>query len=202
MESTIEKTISQNLIDLRKSRGLKQSELSEAIGYSDKTISRWENGTSVPDIATLVQLATFYNISIEDFIHENAAARAQEEEIKTKKEQQDNLINKFTMSTLSVFTVWLLATLVFVGTIIIQEVYLWQSFVCAVPLSAIVLYRYTRKDTSLKWLNFALLTLTVAGSVTSVYLILLHYNFWPLFLLILPLEGMCVVFTLLGYKKK
>ncbi len=196
METKIESIISQNLTDLRKSRNLKQAELSEAIGYSDKTISRWENGTSVPDISTLVKLADFYHISIEDLIHENAAARAGEEEEKEKKETQEKFINRLTLSILSVFTIWLLATLVFVGTIMWQDMYLWESFICALPLSAIVLFRYTRKDFSLRWLNFTLLTITIVGTVTSIYLILIYYNFWPLFIIIAPLEGMCVIFTL------
>ena len=79
MEQKIEAIISQNLVELRKSRNLKQSELSEAVGYSDKTISRWENGTSTPDIATLVNLAKFYGISVEDIITEGAINKATEE---------------------------------------------------------------------------------------------------------------------------
>ena len=65
MENNVEQIIAQNLIDLRKQRNLKQSDLSDAIGYSDKTISRWENGTSVPDVSTLIKLAKFYNTSVD-----------------------------------------------------------------------------------------------------------------------------------------
>lgn len=42
---------------LRRSKGLSQRELADALGFSEKTVSKWECGTSVPDIDTLFALA-------------------------------------------------------------------------------------------------------------------------------------------------
>ena len=57
--------VKQNLIFLRKQRKLTQIELAESIGYSDKTVSKWETGESVPNVETLVALADFYGVSLD-----------------------------------------------------------------------------------------------------------------------------------------
>ena len=70
-EKSIDDIIADNLTELRISKKLKQSELAEQIGYSDKTVSRWENASTVPDIATPARLAEFYGITVYDIQHEN-----------------------------------------------------------------------------------------------------------------------------------
>lgn len=190
MENTIEKIISQNLIDLRKSKNLKQSELSEAIGYSDKTISRWENGTSVPDISTLVKLADFYDVSLEDLINEKAVEKHQENK---KNKSQEEIINFYSLIGLGVLTIWMVATLIHVGLIMIQQINFWQVYVLAIPLSCLLVYKYTRKNHNIKWFNFLMLSLTACAGTLFFYLSYLSYNFWQLFILIVPLEGISAI---------
>ena len=47
------KTISENLVLYRKLHGMTQAELADAIGYSDKSVSKWERGEGTPDIFLL-----------------------------------------------------------------------------------------------------------------------------------------------------
>jgi len=56
----------EKLINLRKSKNLTQQGLAEQINYSDKIISKWENGYSYPDMQALISLANFYQISIDE----------------------------------------------------------------------------------------------------------------------------------------
>jgi transcriptional regulator with XRE-family HTH domain len=191
MEQKIEAIISQNLVELRKSRNLKQSELSEAVGYSDKTISRWENGTSTPDIATLVNLAKFYGISVEDIITEGAINKATEE---AKKQDKERAANDAAMIVLGAITVWLLAAVIYVGLVMAQGMYVWEVFLWAVPLSSIMAYLTTRKRyKSHKWMNFLLLSFTIIGLAVAAYFQFIYWNFWPVFILIIPLEAMSAV---------
>ncbi len=60
-----------NLIYLRKEKGLTQKELSEKLNYSDKVISKWERGESIPDIEALNQIALFYGKSLDDLVSSN-----------------------------------------------------------------------------------------------------------------------------------
>ena len=49
--------LAQNISTLRKAKKLTQSELAEKLNYSDKTISKWENDDTSPDIETLISLS-------------------------------------------------------------------------------------------------------------------------------------------------
>lgn len=68
----------QTLTTLRKSRGLTQAKLSEALGISDKTYSKWETGENEPDMASLHRLAQYYEISPAVFFGNEDRGRAEE----------------------------------------------------------------------------------------------------------------------------
>ena len=55
--------------DKRKAKGYTQKQLSELLGISDKTISKWECGETVSDIEKCDRLASFYGIRLDDLIH-------------------------------------------------------------------------------------------------------------------------------------
>ena len=57
-EQNVRSIIASNLTKYRKNLGLTQLELAEKLNYSDKTLSKWERGESIPDIVTLKQLAS------------------------------------------------------------------------------------------------------------------------------------------------
>ena len=53
---------------LRKSRGFSQIDIAQALGVSDKTVSKWETGGSTPSLETLSDLADFYQESLPSLI--------------------------------------------------------------------------------------------------------------------------------------
>ena len=56
------------LRDLRKEKNLTQAELAEKLGVSNRSISRWENGTTMPDFDLLIELADFYGVDVRDIL--------------------------------------------------------------------------------------------------------------------------------------
>ena len=54
-----------NIKEYRLKRGYTQEQLAYELGVSSQTVSRWENGTTYPDIVMLPVLADFFNISID-----------------------------------------------------------------------------------------------------------------------------------------
>ena len=87
MENIQEKTLSiqeekiifaQNLAFFRKKLGLSQAALGKKIQYSNKNISKWEQGETIPDIFTIKKLAAIFNITVDTLINplteENKAA--------------------------------------------------------------------------------------------------------------------------------
>ena len=60
--------IAQTIARLRKLKGVTQEELANYIGISKASVSKWETGQSYPDITFLPQLATYFNISIDQLM--------------------------------------------------------------------------------------------------------------------------------------
>lgn len=60
--------ISKCIIQKRKEKGITQEKLAEYIGVSKASVSKWESGQSYPDILLLPELATFFNVSVDELL--------------------------------------------------------------------------------------------------------------------------------------
>ena len=63
-----------NLKQLRKEKGISQKSLGEVIGVSQQSINKYENYNIEPDISTLIQLADYFNTSV-DYLIGNSEIR-------------------------------------------------------------------------------------------------------------------------------
>jgi transcriptional regulator with XRE-family HTH domain len=63
--------IGKNIKSLRHSSGFTQAYLAESLGISVQAVSKWENGTSLPDIMLLPELAREFGISIDELFSED-----------------------------------------------------------------------------------------------------------------------------------
>ena len=68
------------LRDLRKEKGLTQEELAEKFGVSSRSVSRWENGNTMPELGILVELAEFYEVDIKEVIDGERKSETMEKE--------------------------------------------------------------------------------------------------------------------------
>ena len=59
----IRSIIAENIAALRKSARLTQAELAERLNYSDKAVSKWERGDSIPDVIVLSELASLFSVN-------------------------------------------------------------------------------------------------------------------------------------------
>ena len=62
--------------ELREKNGLTQLQLSEKLGVSDKTVSKWENGKGYPDITLLEPIAEAFRVSVTELIAGTAVYNA------------------------------------------------------------------------------------------------------------------------------
>lgn len=131
-EDDIKKIISENLLRFRVQAGLTQAQLAEKLNYSDKAVSKWERGESVPDVRILMQIADIYNIKLDDLV-----SRPAEKQVRPRL----NMRKKRILITLISFAfVWFLATGIFVILNYIENLnYEYMSFVCATLASSVVL---------------------------------------------------------------
>lgn len=67
--------ISRYLQFLRKSHNYTQDGLAEKLGITRQSVSKWETGTALPDIETLLQLSRLYDITINDILEPDIPTR-------------------------------------------------------------------------------------------------------------------------------
>ena len=70
------------LKSLRKEKNMTQEQLAEQLGVSNRTVSRWETGSNMPDISLLTEIAEFYDVSIPEIIHGERKSEEMREDIK------------------------------------------------------------------------------------------------------------------------
>ncbi len=54
---------------LRKEKGLTQEKLAEQMGVTNRSVSRWETGSNLPDLAVLIDLAAFYDVDLTELLN-------------------------------------------------------------------------------------------------------------------------------------
>ena len=126
-ENEFKLIVAKNLIKFRKANGLTQLELAEKLNYSDKAISKWERGESLPDIYMLNVIAEMFGITLNDLVSEE-----------TQVNQSKGKFNKGVVISLSIGLVWLVAIALFVLLAIAKINFAWLTFIFAIPTSFIV----------------------------------------------------------------
>ncbi len=59
------------LKELRLEKGLSQQKLGEELGFCNQTISFWESGSREPDLDTLLKIARYFEVPLEDLLTES-----------------------------------------------------------------------------------------------------------------------------------
>lgn len=196
-----------NIISYRKQNRLTQAGLAEKLNYSDKAVSKWERGESMPDVLTLVQLADLFGVTVNDLLEdpnalpentgkvEQVMERAVQKTLKRK-------ANKSIILMLCSVLVWFVALFVFVVISSIGISRSWVAFFYAIPVNAVVLLSLRSAWRDFRW-NQSLVSAIMWGGILSVYMTLLlffHLNIWKLFLLGIPGQ-LAIILWFKLYKK-
>ena len=60
--------IAEKLVELRTSKGVTQEDVAQSLAISNKTVSKWENGASTPDLPMVVELAKYYGVTTDTLL--------------------------------------------------------------------------------------------------------------------------------------
>ncbi|MBR4016599.1 MAG: helix-turn-helix transcriptional regulator [Oscillospiraceae bacterium] len=198
-DEQLKRILGANIASYRKQQRFTQARLAEKLNYSDKAVSKWERGESMPDVLTLVQLSELFGVTVNDLLadpnrlpEERGAVVSRMEKAveKTLKRKAD----KNSILGLSSLLVWFVSILLFVILSSIGVEKSWMAFVYAIPADAIVMLSLRSAWRDFRW-NQTLVSIIVWGGLLSVYMSLLVFanlNIWKVFLLGIP--GQLAVF--------
>lgn len=192
-DEQIKARIGANIAYYRKQAGLTQVGLAEKLNYSDKAVSKWERGDSIPDVLTLMQIAALFGIRVDDLLgdvnalpeHISSIERAMTQ---VSEKALKRTANKNVILALSTTLVWFVALFAFVVMSILDIPHSFLPFLYAVPANAIVLLSLRSAWHDFRW-NKALISAIVWGSLLSIYATiyaLLAVNTWQILLLGIP----------------
>ena len=181
----IREIIGENLSELRKEAKLTQLELAEKFNYSDKSISKWEKGETLPDIVTLNELCEFYGVTLDYLTHE----ATQENKKKYKKESSRDHYNKIILTALLVSVIWMIATIIYVWSLIKFNNGIWMAFVWAAPATFLFLTFENHRHFHPKSLYFAFFFFFLWSTLAASFLQSLNDRVWTIFLLGIPIQA-------------
>ena len=192
-DEKLKNQIGGNIAIYRKQAGLTQAGLASKLNYSDKAVSKWERGESVPDVMTLVNLAEQLNVTVNDLLKDPEALPEQTGAVQQVMGQVvekalKRKANKNIILGLSSVLVWFVALLIFVVLSTLSIPYSELSFFYAVPINAIVLLCLRSAWHDFRW-NRALISIIMWGLLLAIFMtfwILLRFSAWKIFLLGIP----------------
>lgn len=139
-EATLRKTVAKNIAAYRKAHHDTQLDLATKLNYSDKSVSKWERGESLPDVYILSQIAELYGVSVSALIGE----------IQPPKESKPHY-HMFIL-LLSLALTMAVATLLFSMFMICKVDYpAWMFFVYALPVCSIICIVFTSLWWGILW---------------------------------------------------
>ena len=180
------KTVAENLIKIRTSLNMTQAQLGDELNYSDKSVSKWERGESLPDVYVLKKIADMGGVSVDYLLSEHG-----EGEVLPAAEKKPRRYSRLFISMTVLAGIWALAILVFVIIWLIGTIS-WLVFVYAVPVSLITML-VLNSVWGNKANNIFLISGIVWGIICSVYLSFIDYNWWQLFILGVPAQIIIVL---------
>lgn len=191
----LKQIIAKNITDLRREHHLTQAELADRLNYSDKAISKWERGESVPDIAVLKQIADLFSVKVDYLITETPdTADVIVKEITPRMRRR-----RLAVSLMSLSLVWLIATVTFVClSLALPDVRgLWLAFIYAVPVSCIVGIVFNSLW-GRRRMNYLIISVLVWGLLLGLFFSIPVPGIWRIFLLGIPAEIIILLWSRLA----
>jgi transcriptional regulator with XRE-family HTH domain len=183
--------IANNITELRKAVPYTQAELAEKLNYSDKAVSKWERGESIPDVIVLKQIADLFGVTVDYLLEEVHPLNSTMQNVPRQLKK-----NRLLITGLACMLTFLIATLAFVALDLLTEIHrIWLAYVYCVPICSIILIVFN-SIWGKKRLNFLFISVLMWGFLTSLFLSVGHYSStWLIFAVGIPGQLIIVMWS-------
>ena len=197
----IKDIFAKNLSELRQASGMTQLELGERLNYSDKTVSKWERGESIPDAGILKQIADVFGVTVDYLLDPEHGADAAPAAVL---EENDTVYRRhMTIRRIVLAGVWLLSFVIIVLCWIVTQKFFWLILIWTLPVSFLLSIIFTSLWSRNKGRdNYIFISLFIFSILLAIYLSALKANLWMLFLIMIPVEVLMYFCFKLYFDKK
>ena len=193
--------IAKNIAALRKESEMTQFELAEKLNYSDKAISKWERGESIPDVTILKQIADIFSVTVDYLLEEEHSSKKTIIEFYHRKK-----INRGFITGMSLALVWLVTLILFVIGDIFNDYTMgrhYPLFLFAVPASFIVWLVMNSVWFNVRR-NFLIISLLVWSCLATLHIstiVFWGFNFYKVYFLGIPTQLIIFLWSRIKTKK-
>ena len=190
--------VAKNISNLRVLNNMTQAELGEKLNYSDKTISKWERGDSIPDVAVLYEIANLFGVSLDYFVKEENINR---KTLENKKKR--SRYNRRAIVWICEIVAFALALLAFVVTSLTfaKATFKWLYFIYALPAALIVRLVFNSIWFNPKK-NYRIISELMWSILIAVQLSFLYFEKNILLIYLLGVAGQIIIFIWSFIKNK
>lgn len=189
----------QNLIALRKQTKLTQAELAEKINYSDKAVSKWERGESIPDVSVLMTLAKLFGVTIDFLVtkHDNEEIAKEQTAYALKISKRNHIL----ITAITFFAMLIMETVVcvvLVGTRTATPLWIFlYCYIFPIPLFATTAVVFSSLWAGKYW-QFTAVSFLIWSLITDAFLIVMLC--WKPFPLIFSAGIPAEIVAMMSYK--
>lgn len=190
-EGQLKQIVASNLVYYRKLANITQLELANMLNYSDKAISKWERGESIPDVFVLQRIAKLYKLTVDDLLQPQQLRKLPYERV-----------SKVVVAVLCGLFVWLLGAVVFAYLTVFQADIPnpWLVFIYCVPLSGMLMfifgYIWHKRVLQAISVSMVIWGLTFSIWLSTQYIV---EEFWVILIIVVPLQIMAVLYFFLRH---
>lgn len=194
--------IAGNISKLRREAGMTQLELAELLNYSDKAISKWERGESIPDVGTLKMIADRFTVTVDYLLRPDHPVETDIKREYTRRQKRNHRL----ITLMACVSVWLIAAIIYTSVDVAlpdERQRLWLAFAYSIPLTLVVLLIFNTIWGNRRY-NFAIISFLIWTTLTCFFLsslLFFNYSIWLVFVIGVPAQVIVFLWSGLRYQK-
>lgn len=177
----------EKLLQLRKSRGLTQDELAEALHVSRTAVSKWESGRGYPSIDSIKEISRYFSVTIDDLLSGENLLSIADKEVKSNVQDICDLLFGMTdlFSFILIFLplypktvngfVYSVSLFAYTETVALNRIVYWTMFLSLVSIGALKVllthFKVAKKQKTVTGCSmvFGILTVVVLALAAETY---------------------------------
>ncbi|MGI5874061.1 MAG: helix-turn-helix domain-containing protein [Bacillota bacterium] len=177
----LKRIVADHLIRLRQEAQMTQAELGEKLNYSDKTVSKWERGESLPDVFVLKQIAAMFHVTVDMLL-----TPYEEWTLPMELGVKDRSYSSNMIMLVALVSSWTLALLIFV-LLWLCDILFPMIFALMLPVSFVIVLVMNSLWNRGRY-NYWIISGLVLSVFLMIYLLMWKTHPWQLLLVAVPAE--------------